>query len=124
MNDIIHSGRADAQRRERHSWLPLPLLVLFNCVRISLCAAWTAVVGTVILSVIWPRYWYGRTAPRSSKPTPVIFPTSNRVPYRRHSGSRSRMRKRAHFSALPSAPLPQRRSYPTKWPCSSNLARV
>jgi 1-acyl-sn-glycerol-3-phosphate acyltransferase len=59
MNDIIHSGRADAQRRERHSWLPLPLLVLFNCVRISLCAAWTAVVGTVILSVIWPRYWYG-----------------------------------------------------------------
>ncbi len=37
----------------------LPLLVAFNCVRISLCAAWTAVVGTVILAVIWPRYWYG-----------------------------------------------------------------
>jgi 1-acyl-sn-glycerol-3-phosphate acyltransferase len=44
---------------QRHAWLPIPLLVLFNCVRISLCAAWTAVVGTVILAVIWPRYWYG-----------------------------------------------------------------
>jgi 1-acyl-sn-glycerol-3-phosphate acyltransferase len=59
MNDIVHNGRSDTQRSERRSWLPLPLLVLFNCVRISLCAAWTAVVGTVILSVIWPRYWYG-----------------------------------------------------------------
>jgi 1-acyl-sn-glycerol-3-phosphate acyltransferase len=39
--------------------LPLPLLVVFNCLRISLCAVWTAVVGTVILAVIWPRYWYG-----------------------------------------------------------------
>lgn len=44
---------------QRLSWLPTPLLVLFNCVRISLCAAWTAVVGAGILAVIWPRYWYG-----------------------------------------------------------------
>lgn len=47
-----------ARYAERRS-LPTPLLVLFNCARISLCAAWTAVVGAVILSVIWPRYWYG-----------------------------------------------------------------
>ena len=59
MNDIVHDGRSSTQRSARRSWLPLPLLVLFNCVRISLCAAWTAVVGTVILAVIWPRYWYG-----------------------------------------------------------------
>lgn len=40
-------------------WLPLPLLIIFNCVRISLCAAWTAVVGVGLLAVIYPRYWYG-----------------------------------------------------------------
>ena len=40
-------------------WLPTAILIPFNCVRISLCAAWTALVGTAILLVIYPRYWYG-----------------------------------------------------------------
>ncbi|MFI4932896.1 MAG: lysophospholipid acyltransferase family protein, partial [Burkholderiales bacterium] len=31
----------------------------FNCLRISLCAAWTAVVGTTLVVVLYPRYWYG-----------------------------------------------------------------
>jgi len=46
-------------RSGRWAWLPAPVLIAFNCVRISLCAAWTAVVGAVILAVIYPRYWYG-----------------------------------------------------------------
>jgi 1-acyl-sn-glycerol-3-phosphate acyltransferase len=57
--DRVRSAERAARGAERHSWLPTPLLVLLNCVRISLCAAWTAVVGAVILAVIWPRYWYG-----------------------------------------------------------------
>lgn len=59
MNDVGHDAGRAAARAGRHSLLPLPLLVGFNCLRISLCAAWTAVVGTAILAVIWPRYWYG-----------------------------------------------------------------
>jgi len=48
-------GPADTQR----AWLPVPVLVVFNCVRIALCAAWTGVVGTFLLAVMYPRYWYG-----------------------------------------------------------------
>jgi 1-acyl-sn-glycerol-3-phosphate acyltransferase len=36
-----------------------PLLIPFNCVRIALCAVWTGIVGFALLSVIYPRYWYG-----------------------------------------------------------------
>lgn len=59
MNDVGDELRHAASAAEPRSYLPLPLLVVFNCLRISLCAAWTAIVGTVILAVIWPRYWYG-----------------------------------------------------------------
>jgi len=55
----MRTARDAATAGEQGSRLPLPLLVVFNCVRISLCAVWTAIVGTVILAVIWPRYWYG-----------------------------------------------------------------
>jgi 1-acyl-sn-glycerol-3-phosphate acyltransferase len=48
---------APAASRQRR--LPTAFLIPFNCLRISLCAAWTAVVGTAILVVIYPRYWYG-----------------------------------------------------------------
>jgi 1-acyl-sn-glycerol-3-phosphate acyltransferase len=59
MNDVHRDVRRPAADQGRRSILPLPLLVAFNCLRISLCALWTAVVGTAILAVIWPRYWYG-----------------------------------------------------------------
>lgn len=58
------SGGAEPGVAGRGGALPLPLLVVFNCVRIALCAAWTGVVGVVILSVIYPRYWYGRARAR------------------------------------------------------------
>ena len=58
-NRATRSAEPAARTAARHAWLPTPFLVLFNCVRISLCAAWTAAVGTFILAVIWPRYWYG-----------------------------------------------------------------
>ena len=59
MNDITPDIRVAAPPAAHRSWLPLPLLIVFNCIRISLCAVWTAIVGTFILAVIWPRYWYG-----------------------------------------------------------------
>jgi len=62
MNDTGSARRAaavPAAAEVEPSALPLPLLVVFNCLRISLCAVWTAIVGLAILSVIWPRYWYG-----------------------------------------------------------------
>lgn len=55
MSDVVEEvGRADAASG---TWLPL--LVAFNCVRITLCAIWTAMVGAGLLAVIYPRYWYG-----------------------------------------------------------------
>lgn len=59
MNDVTPDVRVAAPPAEHRSGLPLPLLIVFNCIRISLCAVWTAIVGTFILAVIWPRYWYG-----------------------------------------------------------------
>jgi 1-acyl-sn-glycerol-3-phosphate acyltransferase len=59
VNDSV-PGAARAPAAGRRWWLPLPLLIAFNCVRISLCAVWTAIVGTVLLAIIYPRYWYGR----------------------------------------------------------------
>ena len=58
MNNAVDNTRAPVQPAERQ-WLPLPLLIVFNCVRIALCAVWTAIVGIGLLSVIYPRYWYG-----------------------------------------------------------------
>ena len=59
MSEIVRRQPHDVERSGRWSWLPLPLLIVFNCVRISLCAAWTAAVGAFVLAVIYPRYWYG-----------------------------------------------------------------
>ncbi len=58
MNDVADDARHETHAGER-TWLPLPLLIVFNCLRISLCAAWTAIVGTFLLAIIYPRYWYG-----------------------------------------------------------------
>jgi 1-acyl-sn-glycerol-3-phosphate acyltransferase len=59
MNDVTREAERTVSRGEPRSWLPVPLLIVFNCLRISLCAVWTAIVGAFILTVIWPRYWYG-----------------------------------------------------------------
>jgi len=59
MSDIVQREMHDVPRSGRWSRLPLPLLIAFNCIRISLCAVWTAIVGGFILAVIYPRYWYG-----------------------------------------------------------------
>ena len=57
MNEPSSAGQEP--RAAKRSWLPVPALVVFNCVRIALCAAWTGVVGAFLLTVIYPRYWYG-----------------------------------------------------------------
>ena len=59
MSDVARREVEEVPRSGGWSRLPAPLLIAFNCLRISLCAAWTAVVGAVILAVIYPRYWYG-----------------------------------------------------------------
>lgn len=45
-----------------------PLLVLVNGLRIALCAAWTAMVGTALLCAVYPRYWYGLLRARAGRP--------------------------------------------------------
>ncbi len=59
MSDTRGGAKRSTTLAAPRQWLPTAILIPFNCVRISLCAAWTAVVGTAILLVIYPRYWYG-----------------------------------------------------------------
>jgi len=59
MSDTRGGAKRSPTLMAPRRWLPAAILIPFNCVRISLCAAWTALVGTAILLVIYPRYWYG-----------------------------------------------------------------
>jgi len=59
MSDVSPDSECSVPPVARGVRFPVALLIPFNCVRISLCAAWTGVVGALLLSVIYPRYWYG-----------------------------------------------------------------